>query len=157
MVTMVEVVFTAITAIITGTTVINGIRINMAINKTPPIAITIDDLQKRFIEYNRLYFHNRLKMPMFKIGTWSYGSIEGSYRHDKEGNPMISIRDTISLMWTDERLKNTLIHEMLHYYMDRNWSLDFDSGAHLLCWQTLRIYMNLKYGLHITTWPQKHK
>ena len=117
--------------------------------------ITIEDLQNRFAEYNRLYFHGSLKMPRFKIGKWSYGSIHGSYRHTREGEPLISIRDTKSLKWTDAKLKNVLIHEMMHYYMDRNWFLDFDSGLHLLCWQTLRIYMNLRYGLHITTWPRK--
>ena len=119
--------------------------------------ITVEDLQRRFSEYNSLYFNGKLKMPVFKIGTWSYGSIQGSYRHTKDGKPLISIRDTKSLGWTDEKLKNALVHEMLHYYMDRNWFLDFDSGAHLLCWQCMRIYMNLRYGLHITTWPSKSK
>ena len=43
---------------------------------------------------------------------------------------------------------------MMHYYMDRGWFLDFDSSLHLLCWQALRLYLNLRYGLHITTWPR---
>ena len=116
--------------------------------------ITIEDLQNRFAEYNRLYFHSSMKMPKLKIGKWSYGSIHGSYRYTRKGEPLISIRDTKSLKWTDAKLKNVLIHEMMHYYMDRNWFLDFDSSFHLLCWQTLRIYMNLRYGLHISTWPR---
>lgn len=117
--------------------------------------VTIEGLKSRFIEYNRLYFHNSLKMPVFAIGHWSYGSIHGSYRYTKKGEPLISIRDTKSLRWTDEKLKNILIHEMLHYYMDRNWLLNIDSSAHLLIWQCLRIYLNLRYGLRITTYPPK--
>ena len=113
--------------------------------------ITIDDLKKRFNEYNKLYFKGKLKEPKFKLGTWSYGSIKGSYRKTKDGQPLISIRNTKKLKWTDDKLKQVLIHEMLHYYMDKNWFLDFDSGAHLLIWQMLRIYLNLRYGLHITT------
>ena len=119
------------------------------------MVITVEDLQNRFVEYNSLYFHNRLKMPRFKIGHWSYGSIHGSYRYTKKAEPLISIRDTKSLGWTDEKLKNILVHEMLHYYMDRNRFLNFDSSAHLLIWQCLRIYMNLRYGLKITTYPPK--
>lgn len=119
------------------------------------MTITVELLQELFAEYNRLYFHNKLTPPAFKLGSWSYGSIEGSYRRTKEGAPLISIRNTKKLKWTPERLKDVLIHEMLHYYMDRNWFLDFDSGLHLLCWQTMRLYLNLRYGLHITTYPPR--
>ena len=54
--------------------------------------ITIEDLRRRFTEYNKLYFRGKLKMPEFKIGTWSCG-IRGSYRHNKDGKPLISIRN----------------------------------------------------------------
>lgn len=118
------------------------------------MVITIEDLQRRFAEYNRLYFRGRLSTPTFVIGKWSYGGIYGSYRHDKSGGPLISIRDTKSLRWNEEKLRNTLVHEMLHQYMDRGWFLDLDSSLHLLCWQTLRLWLNLRYGLHIHTWGE---
>lgn len=118
--------------------------------------ITIEDLQRRFTEYNRLYFNGKLQMPHFRINKWSCG-IYGSYRYDKDGSPLISIRHNKTTNNNEEELKHTLIHEMLHYYMDRNWFLDLDSAAHLLCWQVMRIYINLKYGLHIKTYAPKTK
>ena len=118
--------------------------------------ITIKDLEERFIEYNQLYFNGKLKMPKFYINRWFCG-IYGSYGHDKDGSPLISIRNNKGAKITEEELKDTLIHEMLHYYMDKNWFLRIDSACHLLCWQLVRIYMNLKYGLHITTYPKKRK
>lgn len=44
--------------------------------------ITIEDLRRRFTEYNKLYFRGKLKMPEFKIGTSSDAYIGVLYRTD---------------------------------------------------------------------------
>lgn len=118
--------------------------------------VTIEDLQKQFTEYNELYFQGKLKMPKFYINRWFCG-IFGSYRRGTDGSPLISIHNNKGVHLTKEELKNTLIHEMLHYYMDKNWFLYLDSSAHLICWQLMRIYLNCRYHLHITTYPTRKK
>ena len=119
--------------------------------------ITVEDLQRRFAEYNRLYFGGRLETPRIVVGRWSCG-IYGSFRCDKDGRPLISIRGTKALGWTDDKLRRVLVHEMIHQLME-NWGLlmRIDSAAHLIVWQSIRIWMNLRWGLHIHTWGEKDR
>lgn len=122
-------------------------------NKRPKeqYIITQELLQNRFAEYNKLYFHGKLEMPTFRIQRRTYGGIFGAFRHNEDGTPRITINDAKKIGWDDEMLKSVLIHEMLHYYMDRFWILKIDNGLHLFFWQALRIYKNLKYGLNVKT------
>ena len=123
----------------------------------PAIEITKEELRKRFAEYNRMYFKDKLQMPTFRLNKWFCG-IYGSFSYDKKGNPVITISNAKKANWTGDRLKNVLIHEMIHYWMERlGWLFFIDNSLHLLCYQAIRIYLNRKYGLHITTWGDHKK
>lgn len=121
------------------------------------MVITVEDLQRRFAEYNAAYFNGKLRTPKLVVGRWSCG-IYGSFRHDKDGGPLISIRKSKSLGWTDDKLRRVLVHEMIHQLME-GWGpvMRIDSAAHLLVWQCIRIWMNLRWGLHIHTWGEKDR
>ena len=76
------------------------------------IQIVKDELQRRFEEYNRFYFNEKLKKPRFKfiMAKKPYGSC-----HVNKKRCEIWISKYVK--WTDETLKNVLIHEMIHQYV----------------------------------------
>lgn len=81
------------------------------------IEYTSSFLNKWFKDFNKKYFNNKLKV----IPT-NWGNKKGSYftysinmQQRKIAPVKISIRKTIS---TFEDLRNNLVHEMLHYYVD---------------------------------------
>ncbi len=76
------------------------------------------EIEKRFAEYNALYFENKLPpcpiKPLIGQGLLAYGE----YFSKRRGGPMIRININRQLRWTEEDFKETIIHEMLHYYID---------------------------------------
>ena len=81
--------------------------------------ITVDDLKRRFADYNAMYFGGVLAMPKFSLNNWNNGII-GKFRNgrDKNGTPcQPHIRIAKYAAFTDETLKEILIHEMIHYYV----------------------------------------
>ena len=75
---------------------------------------TKEYLKEKFDEYNELYFGGVLspcKMTLRKDrGTF------GNYNTLRGNIPRISIAQYV--YWTEETLKLTLIHEMVHHYVD---------------------------------------
>lgn len=84
------------------------------------IAIDNDFCEKAFDKFNQKYFEGKLAKIPFEIknipgceGQFSFGV---NFR-DKKFNP-ICIRMTNKDTWTLSSFRNTLVHEMLHYYVD---------------------------------------
>lgn len=75
---------------------------------------TVEDLGRRFKEYNEKYFDNQLSPCKFSIRRAKdyYGLY--SYR-GPEQKPVIYICKYV--YWTDEGLRMVLVHEMLHHYI----------------------------------------
>lgn len=80
--------------------------------------VTKDELKRRFAEYNHMYFDDAMKMPTFCIKTNNDGVV-GKFRYTRAGRnvekPKIYIARFID--WTDDELKETLLHEMIHYHV----------------------------------------
>ena len=82
----------------------------------PYITPTKEDLQRRFKEYNELYFYGELPKCPISIGCnkkigW------GVYVGRGKIKPHIYICGTA--YWTDETLKAIIIHEMVHHYVEK--------------------------------------
>jgi hypothetical protein len=94
----------------------------ISIDETEYQTIEIDNdfCEKAFDKFNQKYFEGKLAKIPFEIknipgceGQFSFGV---NFR-DKKFNP-ICIRMTNKDTWTLSSFRNTLVHEMLHYYVD---------------------------------------
>ena len=76
-------------------------------------------LRKKFIEYNKLYFDDKLDCCQFSFLNKS-NSAYGKYVRKKTAcgkeESLISIGQCI--IWDEERLREILIHEMIHMYVE---------------------------------------
>ena len=78
--------------------------------------ITKEDLKVRFDEYNRQYFDSVLPRCEFSViklrclGSYMFSS-------GKNGKRKYRIRLTSDVNWTEESLRDVLIHEMIHHYV----------------------------------------
>ena len=79
--------------------------------------ITISELKERFKEYNKLYFNKELRMPAFKLFKGKY--TVGMYFHYGLHGPrkVKEIWIAKNVDWTEETLKEIIVHEMIHYYL----------------------------------------
>ena len=93
--------------------------------------ITKEDIRVRYKEYNQLYFGNQLKHCKFSVQKMSW--CEGMYTYKKEKDGIIEGRIwlTNDIDWTEETLREVIIHEMIHHYVktiDRKWGGLFGHG-----------------------------
>ena len=76
-------------------------------------------IKEKFNEYNKLYFNSELPKCEIKIKSAYryYGLFECKYheKYKKATFKTITISDLYD--YTDENLKNILVHEMIHYFL----------------------------------------
>jgi hypothetical protein len=102
---------------------------------------------KLFNEWNEKAFDNKLPTPSFEIMTTK--SILGQFRWRKIGRDEIGYTIRMS-NYFDRPYKDfvdTMVHEMLHYYIRYNNIKD--TSSHGREWKTLAAEFNRKYGLDI--------
>ena len=92
--------------------------------------ITKEDIRIRYKEYNRLYFCNQLKHCKFSVQKQSP---LGTYTSKKEKDGTITghIWIAYDVDWTEETLREVIIHEMIHHYVktiDKRFSGLFGHG-----------------------------
>ena len=112
--------------------------------------ITKELLKQKFVEYNKLYFNNELKMCRF---TYTYmRDAFGRYmtHTTPKGDKMGHIWISKSIDLNEEMLKELLVHEMIHHYVRTIDGVFFDGffchGRHFVR-QVKRI--KKQYGLDI--------
>ena len=91
------------------------------VNEPPYVKLTKEDLERRFDEYNAMYFDNVLPKCRMSIKKNKKTSV-AYYSPTLSKNGRISIDKNVN--WTDETLKLILIHEMAHCYVDKIWKKD---------------------------------
>lgn len=88
--------------------------------------ITKDLLAEKFNEYNNLYFEGKLEKCEFRR-TLKSSSAFGMYReYEKRGKIQKVIFIGRNIEWTEETLKETLVHEMIHMYVSTIEGKKFD-------------------------------
>lgn len=117
---------------------------------TKAMIITTDILAERFEEYNKLYFDDELPTPDFfllksysKLGMFRFIEIP-SRRKIKYVKILISCYYD----WTEGQLRSVLVHEMIHYYVERKY---FHNGQpqHGELFTNKMNELNEKYDLNI--------
>lgn len=108
-------------------------------------------LKEKYQEYNRLYFNSELPYCDLRISSAYryYGlfkcKIDEKYK--KVTCKSITISDLYD--YTEESLKNILIHEMIHYYLIIKKKLFKDSFSHGPEFKKMADEYNKKYNLNI--------
>ena len=123
-------------------------------NKNEVIRFVVDmvycesQIKVLFREFNRLYFDNILPVPYVKIrhsvktlGYFSYtiGAMPGT-------TEVIEISDFYN--YTDNQLRDIIVHEMIHYYLSYTGEDIYPS--HGRAFMNKARQLNRKYGLQVT-------
>lgn len=114
---------------------------------------TLQYVQDRFREYNQLFFNGTLpELPVELSDAKGFiGVCKHKTRRLEDGSVepydfRLSINTRIDL--PEEEIQDTIIHEMIHYFIGFN-RLE-DSSSHGPVFQHLMNTINQKYGRHIT-------
>lgn len=101
-----------------------------------------EDVKVLFKKYNMLYFENKLRTPKFStfIGKTALGEF---FYNDNTKLYVISIARNVD--WTEEGLRNVMVHEMIHYYL----KIKYNKTGHGSAFKKIMNEMNEKYGLNI--------
>lgn len=77
-------------------------------------------LEYLFNIYNKQYFNGSLPTPSFRIThkKKEFGRFECSVGWRKITNPVIMVSDVYN--YTDDQLRDIMLHEMIHYYLAYN-------------------------------------
>lgn len=112
--------------------------------------LTIQYLTEKFREYNKLYFDTHLPTPNFKLmksyrtaGLFSCDKIIGKRRLKHQCIEISCYYD-----WTEEKLRDILVHEMVHYYLAyKHIDNELSHGEEFI---KMCEDMNKKYGLNLS-------
>ena len=104
--------------------------------------ITIDEIKSVFDEYNKKAFNNELPLPMFELMETK--SLLGQFRTRRiMGEKVYIIRISKYFDRAFEGYRNTIVHEMLHYYI--RFKGIKDSSSHGYQWKKYAAQLNNKF------------
>ncbi|MBR4625546.1 MAG: SprT-like domain-containing protein [Alphaproteobacteria bacterium] len=113
---------------------------------------SIEFMEKYFPIYNKEYFDNSLPKPNFALiqSKTHLGQFVACRRYDMFGIPFGKSTINMSTFFQREEkdLQETLIHEMIHYYIHFNNIVDTSSHGHV--WKSMADEINKKGGWHIS-------
>lgn len=112
--------------------------------------ITEEIIKEKFTEYNKLYFKGKLPEPEFNViesyNTFGYFSYVKTFT-DTGRLCQASIDVTRCYDWTEEALRDVIVHEMIHYWLAyKRIDKKVKHGKEFM--QMCNEY-NEKYGLHL--------
>ena len=93
--------------------------------------ITKEDLQRRFDEYNQLYFDGKLKSAKMGFLSKSYKTLVGTFEFEIDKNRRVknpSIKISKRIDWDEEKLRRTLLHEMAHFSVTQKYKKNKKHG-----------------------------
>lgn len=128
-------------------------KYNMKKMGEPRLSVTY--LEDKFQEYNLMYFKKELRHCIIKFDTLALHGAWGGY-YCKKGamcrygieNPIIIIDINVTYAH-DILLRNVLIHEMIHMYVDEVLHLGDIEPAHGKTFRKIRRELNRLYNLRI--------
>lgn len=117
------------------------------------IVATLDYIERKFDEFNKLIFNNSLPCPTFKLSSARtfLGQIRYTRKHKilsgwKYENFILTISNRISR--EESLLEDTIIHEMIHYYIFYNGIKD--TSAHGIFFRKMMVDINERFNRNIT-------
>ncbi|NLV52401.1 MAG: SprT family zinc-dependent metalloprotease [Bacteroidales bacterium] len=121
---------------------------------------TKEYVTNKFLEYNELCFEGKLSLPEIKMVRTrkSLGHVKCMKRRKLNGTwEFYDFKFCIStvLDQPEEEVEDTIIHEMIHYYILSNQIQD--TSAHGKVFRQIMKTINTKYGKHISISRKKTK
>lgn len=126
-----------------------------AIKKLGEPRVSTKYLEDKFQEYNLMYFKNELKHCTIKFDTLELHGAWGRYYSPKSAMCRYGIENSVILIDInvtyahDILLRNLLIHEMIHMYIDEVLHLGSIEPSHGKTFQRIRRELNKSYNLRI--------
>lgn len=109
--------------------------------------VTIPYIKEKFIYWNREAFNNELPVPTFELmtskrtlGQYSYNRVLGETIHK------IRISDYYDSL--EKRINETIVHEMIHFYI--KYKGIKDTSSHGPIWKRMARELSQKFDLNIT-------
>lgn len=115
--------------------------------------ITIPYIEQKFGEFNRQIFASKLPMPPIQLShaRTFLGACVYKKRKGKDGKIEkydFSLRISTRMDLSEQEVEDTILHEMIHYYIGYN-QLE-DSSPHGQIFRRIMADINAKHGRHIT-------
>ena len=114
---------------------------------------TIEYIEKKFGEFNHLIFDDRL--PLLPIQLSNAKSFLGMLVYKKRRKPFgrvekydFRLRISTRMDLPEAEVEDTIIHEMIHYYIDFNGIKD--TSAHGQVFRQMMSDINTRFGRHIS-------
>lgn len=113
----------------------------------PYEAITEEFVQRKYYEYNQLYFAGELPPCKFRFNAMSlyYGCLGQYYGYEDMPEIWIDIMTTYEPDWV---IREAIIHEMIHCYIDKVLNVK-EKTPHGPLFSKIRKDLNKKYNLGI--------
>lgn len=116
------------------------------VNEPPYVKLIKEDLERRFDEYNAMYFDNKLPKCRITIKRDKKKSVS-YYSPYYAKNGRICIDKNVD--WTEEDLKLTLIHEMAHCYVDKVLDKSSAFFSHGITFRKVCGMIKKKHGIDV--------
>jgi len=124
------------------------------------VIVTKAELKRRFNEYNALYFNNQLPIPQHFV-LWAYDTnsvscVRTTWHRWRQRNETHFHINAQCFNWTDDNLRNVMIHEMIHIaikdYMrpTRWWHWIIPPKQHDRAFVKFMNELNARYGLNVS-------
>lgn len=115
--------------------------------------ITISYIKQKFNDYNRLMFGG--KLPPIPIQLSNAKTFLGQCRYKKRRtllgkteNYDFQLKISVRIPLTEQEVEDTIIHEMIHYYILANQLKD--TSSHGVLFRKMMNEINARFGRHIT-------
>ena len=113
--------------------------------------VTEKVLEKKFDECNKIYFNNGLPYPFFSIFCKKKPFAKFTYLKKKKNGENVLVYKKISVSiyydFTEEQLRDMIVHEMIHYFIAYN---DIkDNKEHGKIFLSIAERLNSEFGLNI--------
>lgn len=114
---------------------------------------TIEYLRGKFAEYNQLLFGGQLPEPRFGLmtGKGRMGSTQYRFVRDARGNKKpidFLIRISVRYDLSEVEVIDTLVHEMIHYYIAYNQIADTSQHGEVFC--RMMDCINREHGIKVS-------
>lgn len=112
------------------------------------MTITIKEIGEQFDKWNKTIFNNELPVPTFELMQTK--SLLGQFKWRKIGRDQMGYMIRISTFYDRPMASyiDTIVHEMLHYYI--KFKGIKDTSSHGREWKSMAAKISRKYGLTIT-------
>ena len=116
-------------------------------NKKEYITLKIEEIERRYNEYNEKYYDGVLPICKIRVVT-SKNKVPAWYKNYPKCGKIYIARN---FFWTEEKLKVTILHEMAHCYVHKILKRN-PFFSHSRTFRKVCFNLKKKHGIRINLW-----